>query len=121
MNYGSTCPPFTALILIFAKATRENAADAGRGLNRGGGGGLGERTLLAVPLTLWTCVSKLTAGDSSDSSQCCVGLRGGEGGTETYTHENFAHEGVRRGGGGKEAQSAFLPPVRTSIDRTSGP
>lgn len=26
------------LILIFAKATRENAADAGRGLNRGGGG-----------------------------------------------------------------------------------
>lgn len=40
MNYGSTCPPFTALILIFAKATRENAADAGRGLNRGGGGGV---------------------------------------------------------------------------------
>lgn len=45
------------LILIFAKATRKNAADAGRGLNRGGGWGLGARTLLAVPLTLWTCVS----------------------------------------------------------------
>lgn len=69
---------------------------------------MGERTLLAVPLTLWTCVSKLTAGDSSDSSQCCVGLRGGEGGTETYTHENFAHEGVRRGGGGERSTKRLL-------------